>query len=79
MASGDPALPHQKLTPVNNRRGQHSAQVGELKAVVLAAQNQAKAAYVNSYSLWAGATQWLSQWEVLNWEINRSPVWRTED
>ena len=59
--------------------GEGSAQVGELRAVVLAAQNEAKAIYVDSYAVWAGATQWLCQWEALNWEINKSPIWRTED
>ncbi|XP_019330512.1 PREDICTED: uncharacterized protein LOC109279822 [Aptenodytes forsteri] len=59
--------------------GEGSAQVGELRAIVLAAQNGAKVIYVDSYAMWAGATQWICQWEALNWEVNRSPVWRTED
>ncbi|KAK4810552.1 hypothetical protein QYF61_004515, partial [Mycteria americana] len=48
--------------------GEGSAQVGEIRAVVLAAQNGAKIIYVDSYAVWAGATQWLCQWETLNWE-----------
>ncbi|KAK4810584.1 hypothetical protein QYF61_007321 [Mycteria americana] len=59
--------------------GEGSAQVGEIRAVVLAAQNGAKIIYVDSYAVWAGATQWLCQWETLNWEVNRSPVWRNKD
>ncbi|KAK4810748.1 hypothetical protein QYF61_007722 [Mycteria americana] len=52
--------------------GEGSAQVGEIRAVVLAAQNGAKIIYVDSYAVWAGATQWLCQWETLNWEIHLS-------
>ncbi|KAK4806386.1 hypothetical protein QYF61_016236 [Mycteria americana] len=37
--------------------GEGSAQVGEIRAVVLAAQNGAKVIYVDSYAVWAGATQ----------------------
>ncbi|KAK4807137.1 hypothetical protein QYF61_018478, partial [Mycteria americana] len=52
--------------------GEGSAQVGEIRAVVWAAQNGAKIIYVDSYAVWAGATQWLCQWETLNWEIHLS-------
>ncbi|KAK4828000.1 hypothetical protein QYF61_022777, partial [Mycteria americana] len=48
--------------------GEGSAQVGEIRAVVLVAQNRAKIIYVDSYAVWVGATQWLCQWETLNWE-----------
>lgn len=51
----------------------------EIRAVVLAAQNGAKIIYVDFYAVWAGATQWIYQWESLNWEVNRSPVWRNKD
>lgn len=33
---------------------------------------------MDSCAVWADATQWLCQWEALNWEINRSSIWRTE-
>lgn len=59
--------------------GEENAQVGEIKAVVLAAQNRAKVIYVESYAVWASATQCLCQWETLNWKVNRSPVWRNKD
>ena len=59
--------------------GEGSAQVGEIRAVVLAAQNRAKIIYVDSYAVWAGATQWLCQWKTLNRKVNRSPVWRSKD
>lgn len=59
--------------------GEGSAQVGELRAVALAVQNEAKVKYVDFYAVWAGATRWLCPWEALHWEINRSPVWRTDD
>jgi len=59
--------------------GEGSAQVGELRAVVLAAQIGAQAICVDCYAVWAGATQWVCEWGALNWEINRSPIWRTED
>lgn len=56
------------------KEGEGSTQAGELRKVVLATQNEAKIVYVDSYAVWAGATQWLCQWEALNWEINRSPI-----
>lgn len=59
--------------------GEGSAQVGGLKAVVLAAENGARVICVDSNAMWAAATQWLHHWEALNWEVNRFPVWRTED
>lgn len=61
------------------KAGKGSEQVGGLRVVVLAAQNEAKIVYVDSHAVWAGAKQWLCQWEALNWEINRPPNWRTED
>ena len=51
--------------------GESSVQVGEIRA-----QNGAKIIYVDSYAVWASATEWLCQWETFNWEVNRSPVWR---
>lgn len=61
------------------KAGKGSEQVGGLRVVVLAAQNEAKIVYVDSHAVWAGAKQWLCQWEALNGEINRPPNWRTED
>lgn len=58
--------------------GKGSTQVGQITAIVLAAENEAKIIYVD-YAAWAGATQWLCQWETLNWQVNRFPVWRSKD
>lgn len=41
--------------------GMGSAQVGELKAVLLAVKEKARAVDVDSYAVWAGATHWLCQ------------------
>lgn len=41
--------------------GEENAQVGEIRVVVLAAQNGAKVLYVESYTVWASATQCLCQ------------------
>lgn len=37
--------------------GEGSAQIGEIKTVVLAAKNGEKVMYVASYAVWAGTTQ----------------------
>ena len=44
---------------IEEREG--SAQVGQCRAVVLAAQNGANAIYVDSCTMWVGATRWVCQ------------------
>lgn len=61
------------------KKGLGSAWVGELKAVLLAVTENAKTVYVDSYAIWAGATQWLCQWEALDWRVNGKAVWQKED
>lgn len=56
-----------------------SAQVRELKAVLLALKEKARMIYVDSYSVWAGAIQWLRRWEALDWQVNGKEVWQKED
>lgn len=58
--------------------GEGSAQVGKIRTVVLQHRMEQKIMYVDSSAVWAGATQWLCQWEILNWEVNRSSVWRNK-
>lgn len=50
----------------------------ELKAVLLAVKEKARAVDVDSYAVWAGATHWLCQWEASDWQVNRKEVWQEE-
>lgn len=59
--------------------GTGSAQVRELKTALLALKEKVKMIYVDSYSFWAGATQWLCQWEALDWQVNGKEVWQKDD
>lgn len=58
--------------------GMRSAQVGELKAALVAVKGKTKPICVDSYTLWAGA-QWLSQWEALHWQGKGEEAWQKED
>ncbi|XP_054253189.1 ribonuclease H-like [Indicator indicator] len=59
--------------------GEGSAQVGELRALMLAVENGAKAVYTDSYATFKGATEWICQWEANQWEIGSTEVWRASD
>lgn len=59
--------------------GMRSAQVRKLKAVLLALKEKARTIYVDFYSVWAGATQWLCQWEALDWQMNGKEISQKED
>lgn len=54
--------------------GMGNAQVGELKAVLLAIKEKERTIYV-----WANATQYWCQWEALGWQVNGKEVWQKED
>lgn len=54
--------------------GEGSAQTGELKAVLLAAQQGASHIYTDSYAVFNGATEWIGHWADNNWQVNRVPV-----
>lgn len=58
--------------------GEGSAQVGELRAVLLAAQHGASHIYTDSYAVFKGATEWIGHWAVNDWQVNRVPVWQTD-
>ena len=58
--------------------GKGSAQVGELRAVLLAAQHGADYIYTDSYAVFKGATEWVSHWAANDWQVNRVPVWQTD-
>lgn len=59
--------------------GTGSAQVRELKTALLALKEKVKMIYVDSYSFWDGAIQWLCQWEALDWQVNGKEVWQKDD
>ena len=61
-----------------NKTGKGSAQVGELRAVLLAAQHGAHHIYTDSYAVFKGATEWIGHWAVNNWQVTRVPVWQTD-
>ncbi|XP_050770975.1 ribonuclease H-like [Gymnogyps californianus] len=54
-----------------------SAQVGELHALLLAAENGATVIYTDSYATYKGATEWICQWESNQWKVGCTKVWRT--
>lgn len=58
--------------------GIRSAQVGELKAVVLAVKEKTKTICVDSYTLWADATVLVSG-EALPWQVKGKEAWQKED
>lgn len=58
-------------------RGKSSAQVGELRALLLAAQHDASYIYTDSYAVFKGATEWICHWAANDWQVNRVPVWET--
>lgn len=51
----------------------------ELKVVLLAVKETARAVDVDSYTVMAGATQWFFQWEASDWQVNGIDVWQKED
>ncbi|CAM5100355.1 unnamed protein product [Eretmochelys imbricata] len=55
-----------------------SAQLAELAAIKLACEAGATAVYTDSYAVWAGATQWITNWKNNHWEIGGKPVWGLE-
>lgn len=57
--------------------GKGSAQVGELRAVLLAMQHGTSYIYTNSYAVFKGATEWIGHWAANDWQVNRVPVWET--
>ena len=59
--------------------GEGSAQVGELHALLRAADNGATVIYTDSCATYKGATEWICQWESNQWEVGRTKVWRTRD
>lgn len=59
--------------------GEGSAQVGELRALPLAAENGATPIYTDSCAAYKGATEWICHWESNTWEIGHTKVWRAED
>ncbi|GAB0208371.1 pol-like protein ENS-3 [Grus japonensis] len=58
--------------------GKGSAQVGELRAVLLATRHGASHIYTDSYAVFKGATEWAGHWAVNDWQVNRVPVWQTD-
>ncbi|GAB0209671.1 pol-like protein ENS-3 [Grus japonensis] len=58
--------------------GKGSAQVGELRAVLLAARHGASHIYTDSYAVFKGATEWVGHWAVNDWQVNRVLVWQTD-
>ncbi|KAK4819789.1 hypothetical protein QYF61_011389 [Mycteria americana] len=58
--------------------GEGSAQVGELRAILLAAQHGASHIYTDSCAVFKGATEWIGHWAVSDWQVNRVPVWQTD-
>lgn len=58
--------------------GKGSAQVGELRAVLLAAQHGASHIYTDSYAVYKGATEWVGHWAANSWQVDRVPVWQTD-
>ncbi|XP_064008637.1 uncharacterized protein LOC135180213 [Pogoniulus pusillus] len=59
--------------------GDGSAQVGELRALMLAAEHGATTIYTDSYSTFKGATEWICQWEANQWKVSNVEVWRADD
>ncbi|XP_063997032.1 ribonuclease H-like [Pogoniulus pusillus] len=59
--------------------GDGSAQVGELRALMLAAEHGAETIYTDSYSTIKGATKRICQWEVNQWKVSNVEVWRAAD
>ena len=55
--------------------GLGGAQVRESNAVSLAVKENVRMVYVDSYAVWAGATQWLCQWEALDWQEKEDWKW----
>lgn len=58
--------------------GKGSAQVGELRAVLLAAQHGASHIYTDSYAVYKGATEWIGHWAANSCQVDRVPVWQTD-
>ncbi|GAB0208766.1 pol-like protein ENS-3 [Grus japonensis] len=58
--------------------GKGSAQVGELRAVLLATRHGASHIYTDSYAVFKGATEWVGHWAVNDWQVNRVPVWQAD-
>lgn len=60
-------------------KGEGTAQIGELRAALLAVKFGAQIIYTDSYAVFKGATEWIGYWKANGWQVNWVPVWRTED
>ena len=61
-----------------SEKGEGSAQVGQLRVVLSAAQHGASHIYTDSYAVFKGATKWIGHWAANDWQVNSFPVWETD-